>query len=60
MVGTWTKYYLVVLSQYEAVPDANLCDRVSRGHLCLYILNNVEIWSGVTDASLTHSLTDRL
>ena len=30
----------------------------SRGHLCLYILNRVEIWTGVTDASLTHRLTE--
>ena len=30
---------------------------VSRGHSCLYILHKVEIWTDVTDASLTHSLT---
>ena len=24
------------------------------GHLCLYILHKEEIWSGVTDALLTH------
>ena len=30
----------------------------SRGHLCLYILNRVEIWTGATDAPLTHRLTD--
>ena len=27
---------------------------VSRGHLCLYILNKVEIWTGITDTLLTH------
>ena len=32
--------------------------RVSIGLVCLYILEKVEIWSGVTDASHTHSLTD--
>ena len=32
--------------------------RVSKGLVCLYISENVEIWSGVTDAShLTHSQT---
>ena len=31
----------------------NWCDWVSIGHLCLYILNKVEIWTGVTDAWLT-------
>ena len=30
---------------------------VSRGHSCLYILQKVEIWIGVTDASRTDSLT---
>ena len=30
--------------------------RVSIGHLCLYILKKVEIWSGVTDVLLTHRL----
>ena len=31
---------------------------LGRGHLCLYtILHKVEIWSGVTDDSLTHSQT---
>ena len=30
---------------------------VSGGHLCLYILSKVEIWTGVTDALLTDSLT---
>ena len=27
--------------------------RVSKGLICLYILEKVEIWSGDTDASLT-------
>ena len=31
---------------------------VSKGLVCLYILEKVEILSGVTDASLTHSQTD--
>ena len=30
---------------------------VSRGHSCLYILQKVEIWTGVTDAWRTDSLT---
>ena len=29
-----------------------------RGLVCLYILDNVENWSGVTNASLTHTHTD--
>ena len=36
----------------------NWCYFVSRGHLCLYILNRMENWTGVTDALLTHWLTD--
>ena len=35
----------------------NWCYWVSRGHLCLYILNRVEIWTGVTDPWLTQSQT---
>ena len=31
--------------------------RVSKGLVCLYILEKVEIWSGVTDARHTHSQT---
>ena len=31
---------------------------VSKGLVCLYILEKVEIWSGVTDASHTHSQTE--
>ena len=31
--------------------------RVSIGLVCLYIFEKVEIWSGVTDASHTHSQT---
>ena len=31
---------------------------VSKGLVCLYILEKVEIWSGVTDATHTHSLKD--
>ena len=47
MVGT-----IVVLSQYEAVPDPgdNQCDWVRIGQLCLYRLKKVEICSGVISA----------
>ena len=31
--------------------------RVSKGLVCLYILEKVEIWSGVTDASQTDRQT---
>ena len=31
---------------------------VSKGLVCLYILEKAEIWSGVTDASHTHSQTE--
>ena len=31
---------------------------VSKGHLCLYILHKVEIWSNVTDA-FTQTLKDK-
>ena len=49
--------YWVIIGHYETVAVGNWWYWVSRGHLCLYILHKVEIWTGVTDASLTHSLT---
>ena len=45
--------YMVSIGHYEAVAVGNWWYWVSRGHLCLYILHKVEIWSGVTDALLT-------
>ena len=50
--------YWVSIGHYEAVAVGNWWYWVRRGHLCLYILHKVAIWSGVTDAWLTHSLTD--
>ena len=47
--------YCVSKGHYEAVAVDNWWYWVSRGHSCLYILQKVEIWTGVTDASLTHS-----
>ena len=49
--------YWVSIGHYEAVAVGNWWYWVSRGHLCLYILHKVEIWTGVTDAWLTDSLT---
>ena len=46
--------YWVSIGHYEAVAVGNWWYWVSRGHSCLYILHKVEIWTGVTDASLTH------
>ena len=48
--------YWVSIGHYEAVAVGNWWYWVSRGHLCLYILHKVEIWTGVTDAWLTHRL----
>ena len=48
----------VSIGHYEAVAVGTWWYWVSRGHSCLYILHKVEIWSGVTDASLT-TLKDR-
>ena len=53
--------YWVSIGHYEAVTVGNWRYWVSRGHFCLYILNKVEIWTGVTDAlllTLTDWLTD--
>ena len=49
--------YWVSIGHYEAVSVGNWWYWVSRGHSCLYILHKVEIWTGVTGALLTHSLT---
>ena len=51
MVGTW--WYCVSM---RAVLGGNWRDRASRGLLCLYILNKVEIWSDVTHAWQTDRL----
>ena len=40
----------LVLGGTESVWGGNWCYWVSGGHWCLYILNKVEIWSGVTNA----------
>ena len=45
------------IGHYETVAVSNWWYWVSRGHSCLNILQKVEIWTGVTDAWLTHSLT---
>ena len=50
--------YWVSIGHYEAVAVGNRWYWVDREHLCHYILHKVEIWTGVTDAWLTHSLTD--
>ena len=49
--------YWVSIGHYEALAIGNWWYWVSRGHSGLYILQKVEIWTGVTDASLTDSLT---
>ena len=49
--------YLVSIGRYEAVAVGNWWYWVSRGHSCLYILQKVEIWTGVTDAWQTDWLT---
>ena len=49
--------YWVSIGQFEAVAVGDWWYWVSRGHACLYILHKVEIWTGVTDALRTDSLT---
>ena len=49
--------YWVSVGYYEAVAVGNWWYWVSRGHSCLYILQKVEIWTGVTDAWQTDWLT---
>ena len=45
-----TGLYLVALGQYRAVLIDTEWYRVSKGLVCQYILEKVEIWSGDTDA----------
>ena len=47
---TITGWYLVALGQYMLVLLGIRWYRVSKGLVCLYIVEKVEIWSGVTDA----------
>ena len=56
--GTWWYWvsiwrYWLVLGQYKLVLLGIRWCMVSKGLVCLYILEKVEIWSGDTDASLT-------
>ena len=56
LFGWWhindISWYLMVLGQYKLVLLIGIrWYRVSKGLECLYILEKVEIWSGVTDAS---------
>ena len=53
-----TGWYLLVPGQYNMVPVVPWLYSVSLKPLCLYILQKVEIWTGVTDAWLTDWLTD--
>ena len=46
--------YWVNIGHFEAAAVGNWWCWVSRGHLCLYILHKVEVWTGVTDALRTH------
>ena len=53
--GTWWYWvniwqYWLVFCQYKLVMLGIRWYRVSKGLVCLYILEKVEIWSGVTDA----------
>ena len=45
------------IGQYKLVMLGTTWYRVSKGLVCLYILEKVDIWSGVTDASHTHTQT---
>ena len=49
--------YWVSRGHYKAEAVGDWWYWVSRRHSCLYILQKVEIWTSVTDAWLTHSLT---
>ena len=49
--------YWISIGHYEGEAVGSWLYWLSRGHSCLYILQKVEIWTGVTDAWLTHSLT---
>ena len=44
------KWYLMVLGQYKLVLLGIRWYMVSKGLVCLYILEKVEIWSGDTDS----------
>ena len=60
--GTWWYWvsiwrYWLVLGQYMLVLLGIRWYRVSKGLVCLYILEKVEIWSGDTDASQTDRQT---
>ena len=57
--GTWWYWdsmwwYWLVLGQYKLVLLGIRWYMVSKGLVCLYILEKVEIWSGDTDAWQTH------
>ena len=47
------KWYLMVIGQYKMVLLGIRWYRVSKGLVCLYMLEKVKIWSGVTDALQT-------
>ena len=47
----------MVLGQYKLVLLGIMWRLVSIGLICLYILEKVDIWTGDTDASHTHSQT---
>ena len=53
--------YWISIGHCEAVTIGNWWYWVRRGHLCLYILHKVEIWTGVTNALRTdwQTLKDR-
>ena len=53
-----TGWYLVVLGHYKLVLLGTSWHRFSIGLLCLYMFEEVEIWSGVTDVLLTDRQTD--
>ena len=44
------KWYLMVIGQYKMVLLGIRWYRVSKGLVCLYKLEKVKIWSGVTAA----------
>ena len=48
----------MVLGQYKLILLGIMWYRVTIGLICLYILVKVDIWSGDTDASHTHTQTD--
>ena len=52
-MGPWT----IIIAVATPVPDSQH-KQTNRGHLCLHILHEVEIWTGVTDALRTDGRTD--